>query len=73
MQALEGCEDLAQDVFDWVTADELEEELNIEEIMNAFQETEKVDDEAVDEQPPLRCSINLYRTVTRGNPSVFSF
>ncbi|XP_066248165.1 jerky protein homolog-like [Euwallacea similis] len=61
MQNLKGCENVTkQDVVDWVTADDLEEEMSIEEITNTFQETEKSDDsdddEAVDEQPPTKIS-----------------
>ncbi|XP_066257537.1 jerky protein homolog-like [Euwallacea similis] len=61
MQNLKGCDNVTkQDVVDWVTADDLEEEMSIEEITNTFQETEKSDDsdddEAVDDQPPTKIS-----------------
>ncbi|XP_030748904.1 jerky protein homolog-like [Sitophilus oryzae] len=40
MQNLKGCENVTrQDVGEWVTADDLEEEMIIEEIANAFRET----------------------------------
>ncbi|KAK9737800.1 Zinc knuckle [Popillia japonica] len=60
MQNLKSCENVTrQDVDEWVTANDLKEEVNVEELRNAFQETEKSDDddnEAVDEQPPTKIS-----------------
>lgn len=60
LQNLKGCENMTrQDVVEWVTVDDLEEEMSIEELTNAFQETEKSDDdddEAVDEQPLTKIS-----------------
>lgn len=44
-----------QDV-EWVTAYDCEEEMNVEDIINAFQEMLKSDDEAVDQQPPTKIS-----------------
>ncbi|KAK9736825.1 hypothetical protein QE152_g11245 [Popillia japonica] len=51
MQNLKGRENVTrQDVYEWVTEDDFEE------LTNAFQETDKSDDEAVDEQPPTKIS-----------------
>lgn len=59
MQTIEGCENVTrQDVVEWTTADDLEEELSIEEITAAFQETgeDDDDDEVVDGEPPIKIS-----------------
>lgn len=46
MQTLKGCENVTkEDVVQWVTADDLEEEFSIEEITTAFQGTGKTDDD----------------------------
>ncbi|KAK9694525.1 hypothetical protein QE152_g33484 [Popillia japonica] len=58
MRNLKGCENVTrQDVDEWLTADDLESEMSVEELTNAFEETGKLyddDNEAVDEQAPTK-------------------
>lgn len=59
MQSLEGCENVDKRyVMEWINADDIEEELSIEEITDSFQESEKAsdDDEVVNEQPSNKIS-----------------